>query len=103
MNMMQYRACMTGPTPAGRGTRPPVLGGAAGGGSARLGTKVAWGAHFDMGVNIRDAMRRSENLGVRVVDFSREVRAQPERHLYADRAETEAEHGNDCQCLEEPG
>ena len=35
---------------------------------------VPWGAHSDMGASIKDAMRRSEALGVRVVVYSREVR-----------------------------
>ena len=88
--MMQYTSAMRGSTPAVRATRPPVLGGPAGGGSPRLSRKVAWGAHFDMGVDIRDALRRSESLGVRVVEFSREVRAEAQRHFYADEADDDA-------------
>ncbi len=41
--------------------------------SPKLGMKVPWGGHFDMGVNIRDATRRSVALGVRVVAYSSEV------------------------------
>ena len=92
---------MRGSTPAVRGTRPAVLGGPAGGGSPRLGRKVPWGAHFDMEVDIRDALRRSESLGVRVVEFSREVRAKGQGHLYADEADDDAGHENDRQSLKQ--
>lgn len=66
------------PTSSVRGTRPSIYGRSAGGASPRLGLNSPWGAHFDMGVDVRDAMRRSEALGVRVVDFSREVKKNVE-------------------------
>ena len=75
MDGMRYRGYTSGPTSNVRGTRPSMYGRSAGGASPRLGLNVPWGAHFDMGVNVRDAMSRSEALGVRVVDFSREVRS----------------------------
>ena len=57
-----------------RGPRPPVPGEPSRSAGPSPGMRVPWGAHFDMGVSIKDAMRRSEALGVRVVDYSREVR-----------------------------
>ena len=75
MDRMQYRRSLMEPTSTVRGTRPSVLGGPAGSASPRLGMKVALGA--PMGVSIRDVMRLSEALGVRVVGFSREVREHP--------------------------
>ena len=40
----------------------------------KLGLKVPWGANFDVGIDIRGAMRRSKDLGVRILDHDREVR-----------------------------
>ena len=54
-------------------TRFSGVGGMPTSGPTRVGERVPWGAHFKMGVNVRDAMKRSRALGTRKVDFCAEV------------------------------
>ena len=51
----------------------PEVGGLATSVGLPLGKRIPWGAHHRTGVNVHDAMKRSTALGVRKVDFCREV------------------------------
>ena len=70
---MQSPGLRAGLQSAVRGAHPVALGGPARSAVPKLGMRVPWGASFDLGVSITDAMRRSVALGVRVANFSEEV------------------------------
>ena len=75
----------------------PAVGGLATSVGLPLGKRIPWGAHHRTEVNVHDAMKRSTALGVRKVDFCREVcvsirsrRSQMKTSLHARREPTAA-------------
>lgn len=52
----------------GAETRSIGNGGMRAAGATRVGQRVPWGSHFQMGVDVREAMKRSTAFGTQKID-----------------------------------